>query len=56
MSAGGVSVTHGVDADDLDEPESLPARPAFQASVTDLADRCDLPPVATAATIVGGYR
>jgi hypothetical protein len=30
--------------------------PAFQAFMADLADRCDVPPVATEATLVGGYR
>jgi hypothetical protein len=54
--ADGVSFIHVVIEHDVDEPESLQALPAFQAFVTDIADRCDIPPVATAATIVGGYR
>jgi hypothetical protein len=30
--------------------------PAFQAFVAGIADRCDVAPVATSATVVGGYR
>ena len=52
----GVSFIHVVIEHDVDEPESLQAVPAFQAFVADIADRCDIPPVATGATIVGGYR
>ena len=40
---------------DIDEPESLQAVPAFQAFLADVADRCDILPVAMGATIVGGY-
>jgi len=29
---------------------------AFQAFVAGISDRCDVPPVAAGATIVGGYR
>jgi hypothetical protein len=29
--------------------------PAFQAFVADIADRCDVPPAASAATLVGEY-
>jgi hypothetical protein len=52
----GVSFIHVVIEHDIDEPDSLQAIPAFQAFVADIADRCDVPPVATGATIVGGYR
>jgi hypothetical protein len=52
----GVSFIHVVIEHDVDEPESLQAVPAFQAFVAGIADRCDVPPVATGATIVGGYR
>ena len=52
----GVSFIHVVIEHDVDEPESLQAVPAFQAFVADIADRCDIPPAATGATIVGGYR
>ena len=52
----GVSFLHVVIEHDVDDPESLQAVPAFQAFVADIADRCDIPPMATSATIVGGYR
>ena len=52
----GVSFVHVVIEHDVDEPDSLQAVPAFQAFVADIADRCDIPPVAMGATIVGGYR
>lgn len=53
----GVSFIHVViEHEDVDEPDSLQDVPAFQAFVADIADRCDVPPVATGATIVGGYR
>jgi hypothetical protein len=52
----GVSFVHVVIEHDIAEPDSLQAVPAFQAFVTDIADRCDIPPVAMGATIVGGYR
>jgi hypothetical protein len=53
----GVSFVHVViEHDDVEKPDSLQDVPAFQAFVTDIADRCDVPPVATGATIVGGYR
>ena len=52
----GVSFIHVVIEHDVTAPESLQAVPAFQAFVADIADRCDIPPLATGATIVGGYR
>jgi len=52
----GVSFIHIVIEHDIDEPESLQAVEAFQAFVAEIADRCDIPPVATGAQIVGGYR
>ena len=52
----GVTFIHVVIEHDVDDPDSLQAVPAFQAFVADIADRCDLPPVAMGATIVGGYR
>jgi hypothetical protein len=53
----GVSFIHVViEHDDIEHPESLQALPAFQAFLTDIADRCEIPPVATGATIVGGFR
>jgi hypothetical protein len=41
---------------DINDPDSLQAVPAFQTLVGDIADRCDIAPVAVGATIVGGYR
>jgi hypothetical protein len=53
----GVSFLHVViEHDDVEKPDSLQDVPAFQAFVADIADRCDVPPVAMGATIVGGYR
>ena len=52
----GVSFIHVVIEHDIDEPDSLQDVPAFQAFVAGIAERCDVPPVATGATIVGGYR
>jgi hypothetical protein len=51
-----VSFIHVVIEHDVEEPESLQAVPAFQAFLADIADRCEISPVATGATIVGGYR
>jgi hypothetical protein len=51
-----VTFIHLVTEHDVDEPESLPAVPAFQAFVAGIADRCDVAPVAMAATVIGGYR
>lgn len=51
----GVSFVHVVIEHDVDDPDSLQSVPAFQAFVADIADRCDIPPVATGATIVGAY-
>ena len=44
------------DDDDVANPDSLQNVPAFQAFVSGIGDRCDEPPVAQGATIVGGYR
>jgi hypothetical protein len=52
----GVSFLHVVLEHDVDDPDSLQAVPAFQAFVAHIADRCDIPPVAMGATVVGGYR
>jgi hypothetical protein len=52
----GVSFIHVVIEHDVDDPDSLQAVPAFQAFVADIAERCDSQPVATRASIVGGYR
>jgi hypothetical protein len=52
----GVSFIHVVIEHDVEDPDSLQAVPAFQAFVADIAERCDVPPVAAGAAIVGGYR
>jgi hypothetical protein len=52
----GVSFLHVVIEHDINDPDSLQAVPAFQAFVANIADRCDIQPVAMGATIVGGYR
>ena len=52
----GVSFIHVVIEHDVEAPDSLQAVPAFQAFVANVADRCEIPPVAMGATIVGSYR
>jgi hypothetical protein len=52
----GVTFIHVVIEHETDHPDSLQAVPAFQAFVADIAERCDVPPVAMGATIVGGHR
>jgi hypothetical protein len=53
----GVSFVHVVvEHDGVDNPDSLQDVPAFQAFVADIADRCDVLPLAMGATVVGGYR
>ncbi|MDQ6927557.1 MAG: hypothetical protein M3159_02700 [Actinomycetota bacterium] len=51
-----VSFIHVVIEHDVDDPDSLQDMQTFQAFVAGIAERCDVPPVATGATIVGGYR
>jgi len=51
----GVSFVHVAIEHDIDDPDSLQDVPAFQAFLDGIADRCDIPPVAKGATIVGGY-
>jgi hypothetical protein len=52
----GVSFVHVAIEHDVDDPASLQDVPAFQAFVAGIADRCDVPPAASGATVVGGYR
>jgi hypothetical protein len=52
----GVSFIHVVIEHEIDHPDSLQEVPAFQAFVNGISERCDVPPVAMGATIVGGYR
>jgi hypothetical protein len=51
----GVNFVHVVVEHDVDDPDSLQDVPAFQAFVKDVADRCDVAPQASGATIVGRY-
>ncbi|MGH9096168.1 MAG: hypothetical protein ACRDWB_01980, partial [Acidimicrobiales bacterium] len=51
----GVSFIHVVVEHEAEDPDSLLDVPAFQAFVADIADRCDTPPVAMGATVVGSY-
>lgn len=52
----GVSFVHVVtEHSGVDNPDSLQDVPAFQAFVADIADRCDVPPLAMSATVVGDY-
>ena len=41
---------------DVEDPDSLQSVPAFQEFVAGIADRCEVPPVAMGATVVGAYR
>lgn len=52
----GVRFIHVVIEHDGEESDSLQDVPAFQAFLADIAERCDVPPAATGATVVGGYR
>jgi hypothetical protein len=51
-----VTFVHIVIEHDVEDPDSLQDLAAFQAFLADIGDRCDVPPVAMGATIVGGYR
>jgi hypothetical protein len=51
----GVSFVHVAVEHDVPDPASLQDVPAFQAFVADIADRCDVAPVATGATVVGSF-
>jgi hypothetical protein len=53
----GVSFVHVVvEHDDVAHPDSLGDVPAFQAFTAEIADRCEVQPVASKTTLVGGYR
>jgi hypothetical protein len=52
----GVSFLHVVIEHDVADADSLQDVPAFQAFVAGIAERCDVPPQAAGATVVGGYR
>ena len=51
-----VSFVHVVVEQDVENPDSLQSVPAFQAFVADIGDRCEVPPLAMGATVVGEYR
>jgi hypothetical protein len=52
----GVSFVHVLIEHDVEHPDSLQDVPAFQAFTADIASRCETPPVASGATVVGSYR
>jgi hypothetical protein len=51
----GVSFVHVVIEHGIDDADSLQEVPAFQAFVADIAERCDVPPVAVGGSVVGDY-
>lgn len=53
--ADGVSFLHVAVEHDVDDPDSLQDVPAFQAFLAGIADRCDVPPAASGASVVGRY-
>ncbi len=52
----GLSFVHIAVVETADGKNPLPDTPAFQDFVSGIKDRCDEPPVATKADIVGSYR
>ena len=52
----GLSFVHIAVVETSDGENPLPETPAFQDFVSGIKDRCDEPPVATKADIVGSYR
>ena len=52
----GVSFVHVVIEHGIDNSDSLQDVPAFRAFVAEIADRCDVPPLAMGASVIGGYR
>ena len=54
--ADGVSFVHVAVEHDVDDPDSLQDVPAFQAFLAGIADRCDVLPAASGATVVGHYQ
>jgi hypothetical protein len=54
--ADGVSFVHVATVDTPDGSNPLTETPAFATFLTDIADRCDEPPAASPATLVGSYR
>jgi len=52
----GLSFVHVAVVETPDGKNPLPKTKAFQEFVSEIKDRCDEPPVATKASIVGSYR
>src|SRR5215467_12568119 len=52
----GVSFVHIVIEHDVEQSDSLADVPAFQEFVAGIAERCDVQPQPSGATLVGGYR
>ncbi|HEX5587316.1 MAG TPA: hypothetical protein VFZ17_08415 [Acidimicrobiia bacterium] len=53
----GVSFVHvAIEHDGVDQKGSLQDVQAFQAFVADIAERCDVPPDARGASVVGSFR
>lgn len=52
----GLSFVHIAVVETSDGTNPLPDTPAFQDFVSGIKDRCDEPPVASKANIVGSYR
>jgi hypothetical protein len=51
----GVTFVHVVVEHDVEQPDSLQDVPAFRAFVASVEGRCDVPPRATGATVIGTY-
>jgi len=54
--ADGVSFVHVAEVTTADGANPLTAMPAFGDFLREVADRCDEPPAASPATVVGRYR
>jgi hypothetical protein len=54
--ADGVSFVHVATVETDDGTNPLTQTPAFAEFVREIGDRCDEPPVASEATLVGSYR
>ena len=52
----GVSFLHVAAVDDDVTTNPLPQMAAFQRFVADIKDRCEEPPVATSASVIGAFR
>jgi len=52
----GLSFVHIAVVETADGKNPLPDKPAFREFVSGIEDRCEEPPVATKAVIVGSYR